>query len=99
MKFLKNTIYNEEEEEDSGWKKVIPSPIGFVKHLSNRGDSSQKSACLNENIVGKAIEGLLRERQEILQNERISCRLKHKLLESNRKSLVILTGGTIKKNR
>ena len=85
------------EEEEDGREIFHQKPIGFHqqnKEIQNQHNNVRQIIPIE---IGKAIEALSKEREEILKNDKISPRLKRKLLESNRKTLIVMSGGIIRK--
>ncbi len=88
-----STIRLEEEEEADD---DYPSRIGFNAELSPPERPSHAHSG-NELDMSDAIHQLMQERRLIVDNDQLSTRDKLKLLETNRKALVIARGGTVRK--
>jgi hypothetical protein len=80
-----------EEEEEGGYpsKKL---PIGFAGSRAGDGDSREDAA---GSILPEILRSLIEERQIILAPGKTSSRDKLKLLEQNRKAIIIATGGRV----
>lgn len=88
-----STIRLEEEEEA---EDDYHPRIGFSAELSRPEDRASNRTDFDINLAD-AISELMQERRMIVRNDQISTRDKLKLLETNRKALVIARGGTVRK--
>lgn len=96
MKLEKGISIRMEAEEEG---PEITNPIGFYREKSVPRETDPK-ANVPTGLLGslsKAIEEISKERERILSDTKLSANKKLKMLESNRKTLVILSGGKIKK--
>ncbi len=87
-------IRGEEEEEDDE-NAYASNSIGFT--------SSDKTSTVNKDdprveAFAEALNNLMKERQVILDNEKLSSKEKINLLEANRKMLFTIKGGRIVKS-
>ena len=90
-------IRMEEEEEECGEEIYERPPVGFQRIRTENLNQPQRVTSNISNEIAKTIGSLAKEREEILKNEKISSRQKIKLLESNRKAIIVLSGGKITK--
>ena len=91
-------IIRMEEEEES------PFPhrrIGFASEISEGNEQGPNTGNRHKCLFPAALEDFLRslaeERKAIHANEKLTAKDKQKLLDENRKTLVVATGGTVRK--
>ena len=90
-------LLEEESEETEDWLYEDSQDEGATEDdqpQSATGGPGQRSPRRSSG-VGKLIEKLLEEREAIIGNDSLSPRDKIKLLESNRKAIVMVRGGHI----
>lgn len=88
------------EEAETGGPPMLRPPIGFdLDEQEQRVQRRSKKSLGGDSPVQDAAQSrLLDERQEILKNERLTTRDKLRLLENNRRTLVVASGGTIRQS-
>ncbi len=90
------SIRMEEEEEKSGGGVRRRRPIGFGTYESEDGDQDRYVYDYPD-AIEKLLKSLAEERKVIVNDEKLSAKQKQALLDENRKTLVVATGGSIRK--
>ena len=90
-----------EEEEEEGWAPSISRSIGFASEVSASTEQDTSTSERHKRLFPVGLENFLKsladERKAIHNNEKLSAKDKQKLLDENRKTLVVATGGTVRK--
>jgi len=90
-----------EEEEEEGWTPSAKPPLGFRAPSQSEQQEEQVHTTPSRPRLSESLEEFLRslaqERKAILDNEKLTAKQKQMLLDENRKTLVVATGGTIRK--
>ena len=83
------------EAEEHGWTPQKP-PIGYGTQLDLGEEHKQfKDGPIPESYHD-LIKTLAEERRKIIDNDKLSAKEKRQLLDENRKTLVIASGGTVR---
>ena len=94
-------IIRMEEEEEEGWAPSPPRRIGFASEVSEGNEQDTDSSVRHNRVLPAGLEDFLRsfaeERKAIHDNEKLTAKDKQRLLDENRKTLVVATGGTVRK--
>jgi hypothetical protein len=91
-----------EEEEEEGWTPPIKH-FGFGPSQEARQPEHQEAIHsgpprpMLPEILEEFLRSLAQERRSILENEKLSAKQKCSLLDENRKTLVVATGGKVTK--
>jgi hypothetical protein len=83
-----------EEEEET--REERHQRIGFAAPSQNDRAEPVSQKRGTDEATARVFEQLMMERQQILSDAKLSARNKIRLLESNRKTLVIVKGGSIR---
>lgn len=83
------------EEEEAQDDNQRPIGLGIAKTKPVKEKEPQQT--ISNETIDRIYNQLMDERKTILENEKLSPRDKFKLLEANRKTLLIARGGTIRK--
>jgi hypothetical protein len=90
-----------EEEEEEGWAPPAKPHMGFVPPRQAEPPDEEARppgpAPLLPRVLEDFLRALAQERKAILENDKLTARNKQMLLDENRKTLVIATGGTVRK--
>jgi len=96
-----NSWIRMEEEEEEGWSPPTKPAIGFSARQQSEQQEEQVHATPSRPRLPEGLEEFLRslsqERKAILDNDKLTAKQKQMLLDENRKTLVVATGGTIRK--
>jgi hypothetical protein len=83
-----------EEEEESGWAPLKPQ-IGFAQSAApDDVQTAVPKQVSSSDARQDLIRSLAEQRIKILDNDKLSARHKRILLDENRKTLVVASGGT-----
>jgi hypothetical protein len=84
------------EEEEEAWPPQRHN-IGFTTNVESEEERKQRKLARSSEAYQEFLKSLADERRKILDDDKLSARQKYRLLDENRKMVVVANGGTVRK--